>query len=298
MTGVRLFPAALAAALAVALAVPAAAQEPAPAHPTQPTGTIGPPVPMERGPAIPQPRSDSDTPPPEQIVTGLSQDEVDITASFTGSDILIYGAIRRNAPVDDPTSPGIIVTLEGPSQSVTVRRMGRVGPIWMNTATLRVGAAPDFYAVSSSAPLDQLLDPDEDVRHRISPALAIRALGTVDVEDATAFTEAMLRIRTESGRYRVDEGSVQLVDETLFRADVVLPSNLIEGDYRARIFLVRGGKVVDRNTVPIRVEKVGIERWLYRLSIRHSFWYGLMSLGIAIAAGALASAAFRVLRRG
>ena len=295
MTGARLWLAA-AAAMAAVLAVPVIAQAPPPAGaPTM----IGPPAPLERGPAVPQPRSDTDPPLAEQIVTGLSQDEVDITASFTGSDILIYGAIRRNEPVEDGTSPGIIVTLEGPSQSVTVRRMGRVGPIWMNTARLRVGAAPDFYAVASSAPLDQLLDPDEDVRHRISPTLAIRALsGTVDVEDATAFTEAMLRIRSESGRYRVDEGSVQIVDETLFRADVVLPSNLIEGDYRARIFLLRGGKVVDRNTVPIRVEKVGIERWLYRLSINHSFWYGLMSLGIAIGAGALASAVFRMLRRG
>ncbi|SEI03915.1 TIGR02186 family protein [Paracoccus alkenifer] len=292
MTGARLW---LAAAAAAVLAGPVAAQTPAP---TAEPMMIGPPAPLERGPAVPQPRSDTDPPRPEQIVTGLSQDEVDITASFTGSDILIYGAIRRNEPIADDTSPGIIVTLEGPSQSVTVRRMGRVGPIWMNTARLRVGAAPDFYAVASSAPLYLLLDPDEDVRHRISPALAIRALGTVDVEDATAFTEAMLRIRTESGRYRVDEGSVQIVDETLFRADVVMPSNLVEGDYRARIFLLRGGKVVDRNTVPIRVEKVGIERWLYRLSINHSFWYGLMSLGIAIGAGALASAVFRMLRRG
>lgn len=301
MKGARLLPARIAAvALCAMLAGAGLAQAPAPA--TEPDATppsvIGPPVPPERGPAVPQPRNVPDTRPAEQIVTGLSQDEVDISASFTGSDILIYGAIRRNGPVDSSTSPGIIVTLEGPSQSVTVRRMGRVGPIWMNTATLRVAAAPDFYAVASSAPLDRLLDPDEDVRHRISPSLAIRALGTVDVEDATAFTEAMLRIRTESGRYRVDEGSVQLVDETLFRADVVLPSNLVEGDYRARIFLVRDGKVVDRNTVPIRVEKVGIERWLYRLAMQHSFWYGLMSLGIAIAAGALASTLFRVLRRG
>lgn len=301
MKGARLLPARIAAvALCAMLAGAGLAQAPAPAAEPDatPPSVIGPPVPPERGPAVPQPRNVPDTRPAEQIVTGLSQDEVDISASFTGSDILIYGAIRRNGPVDSSTSPGIIVTLEGPSQSVTVRRMGRVGPIWMNTATLRVAAAPDFYAVASSAPLDRLLDPDEDVRHRISPSLAIRALGTVDVEDATAFTEAMLRIRTESGRYRVDEGSVQLVDETLFRADVVLPSNLVEGDYRARIFLVRDGKVVDRNTVPIRVEKVGIERWLYRLAMQHSFWYGLMSLGIAIAAGALASTLFRVLRRG
>ena len=34
----------------------------------------------------------------EQVVAGLSQDAVSITTDFTGSEILIYGAIRRDAP--------------------------------------------------------------------------------------------------------------------------------------------------------------------------------------------------------
>lgn len=252
-------------------------------------------VPLERGPAVPLPG----TPPPERLVSGLSQDQVAITATFTGSEILIYGAIRRDLPVPAAEPPGIIVTVEGPSQAITVRRKNRVGPIWVNTQGVRIGAAPDFYVVASSAPLEAMLDPAEDVRHRISPPLAVRALsGGLDVEDTTPFTEALLRLRTDSGRYRVDEGAVRILEDTLFRADVQLPSNLVEGDYRARIFLVRDGRVIDSDTVPIRVEKVGIERWLYRLAIQQPFWYGLMSLTIAMAAGLVASAAFRALRRG
>lgn len=252
-------------------------------------------VPLERAPAVPVPEA----PPPERLVSGLSQDQVAITASFTGSEILIYGAIRRDEPKARDEAPGIIVTVEGPSQSVAVRRKDRVGPIWVNTAGMRIGAAPDFYVVASSGPLERMLDPAEDVRFRISPPLAIRALSAgAEVGDPTPFTEALLRIRTDSGRYRVDEGAVQIVDDTLFRADVRLPANLVEGDYRARIFLVRDGRVIDSDTVPIRVQKVGLERWLYRLAIHQPFWYGLMSLAIAMAAGLVASAAFRALRRG
>ena len=33
----------------------------------------------------------------ESLVTGLSRDDVQITANFTGSDILVYGAVRRDA---------------------------------------------------------------------------------------------------------------------------------------------------------------------------------------------------------
>ncbi len=37
----------------------------------------------------------------EQIVLGLSQDEVAITANFDGSKILLFGAIQRDAPQPD-----------------------------------------------------------------------------------------------------------------------------------------------------------------------------------------------------
>lgn len=237
-------------------------------------------------------------PEPERIVTGLSQDAVSITTSFTGSEILIFGAIRRDAP-PQAGPVGIIVTVEGPSQQVTVRRKERLAGIWINTQSLRIAAAPDFYAVATSGPLPALLDPAEDTRFRISPALAIRALSAeAEVENVTPFTQALLDLRTASGRYRVDEGAVHIVDDTLFRADVRMPSNLVEGDYRARIFLVRDGAVIDYDQAPIRVRKVGLERWLYRLAIEQPFWYGLMSLAIAMAAGWLASAAFRAIRRG
>ena len=238
-------------------------------------------------------------PPPERIVTGLSQDAVSITTSFTGSEIIIYGAIRRDAPPPSDGGSGIIVTLEGPPQPVTVRRKQRIAGVWINTSALRIAAAPDFYVVATSEPLAEMLDPDDNVRFRIAPALAVRALSAdADVDDMTPFTEALLRLRREDDRYRVDEGSVRIVDDTLFRADVRMPANLIEGDYRARIFLVRGGHVIDSDTAPIRVQKVGLERWLYRLAIHQPFWYGLMSLALAMAAGLIASAAFRALRRG
>lgn len=248
-----------------------------------------------RAPAAAEPAAE----PPERIVTGLSQDDVSITTSFTGSEILIYGAIRRDAPPPRADPPGIIVTVEGPSQAVTVRRKDRIAGIWVNTQGVRIGAAPDFYVVASTAPLDRMLDPAEDVRYRISPPLAVRALsGGTGALDPTPFTEALLRLRTQSDRYRLDEGSVHIVDDTLFRAEIRMPSNLVEGDYRARIFLVRDGRVIDSDRAPIRVQKVGLERWLYRLAMERPFWYGLMSLAIAMAAGWIASAAFRALRPG
>ena len=114
---------------------------------------------------------------------------------------------------------------------------------------------------------------------------------------AASTTQALIRIRAGEGLYQVLEGAVDLEQQTLFRTQVALPANLVEGDYATRIFLTRDGQVVDSFETEIAVQKVGIERWLYNLSHDWPLGYGLLSLAIAIVAGWSASAAFQALRR-
>jgi uncharacterized protein (TIGR02186 family) len=233
----------------------------------------------------------------ETVVAGLSLDEIGITTSFDGSSVLIYGAVRRDAP--EPPGPPleVIVTLEGPSGAVVVRKKNRQAGIWINTEKVGVAATPSFYAVASTGPLAQILDPGEDVRQRISVPLAVRAFsGPLEVADARPCTEALLRIRMAEGLYSLSESSVTLVEGTLFRADFQLPANLIEGDYRTRIFLLRGGIVIDAFLAALPVRKVGIERTIFVLSQQNPLAYGLLSLLIAVSAGWIASALFRLLR--
>ena len=106
----------------------------------------------------------------ERVVAGLSQDAVSITADFTGSEILIYGAVKRDSAPTDEGPLGVIVTMQGPPQSVKVRRKERRFGIWMNTSSLVISAAPDFYVVATSGPLDDMLLPSEDLQHRSYPA--------------------------------------------------------------------------------------------------------------------------------
>jgi uncharacterized protein (TIGR02186 family) len=256
-------------------------------------------VPQGNADALPlQATPVAEPPPAESVVAGLSSDSVAITASFNGSDILIYGAIKREAPIPSGPPLQVIVTVEAPSSAVTVWRKERKAGIWVNSEAVRIGAAPGFYAVATSAALDDILLPEWDSRYRISLSHAMRAFaGQIAVESAVPFTEALIRIREDEGLYRLDEGSVSLIDQTLFRADVSLPANLVEGAYKTRIFLLRDGQVIDVFVAPINVRKVGLERWLYRLAFDQPFLYGLMSLAVAVFAGWGASAAFRKLRR-
>ncbi len=232
----------------------------------------------------------------EQIVADLSQTRVSITANFDGSEILIFGAIRREAPLPEGDL-AVVITVEGPSEPVTVRKKDRVAGIWVNTEAVDVDLAPSFYAIATSAPLPQAINQTEDLRYKVTIPQAIRAVGTTEtVADAEPFLEALMRIKSDKASYQVLDGQVRLTSDTLFDTSISLPSNLTQGAYRTRIFLTRGGAVIDRFETSIDVQKVGLEKFIYTLAHQRPLIYGLLSLAIAIAAGWMASAFFRYVR--
>ena len=170
----------------------------------------------------------------EEIVLGLSRDEVAITATFDGSDVLIFGAIKREAPAPDTGPLQVIITLSGPSEPITVRRKDRVVGIWANRDAAEINDAPSFYAVASSAPLTDSLNEAEDLERAISIPRVIRAIDAPDgIDDIDAFSEALIRIRAGEGLYQQLEGGVDIEEETLFRGQISLPASLTEGDYKA-----------------------------------------------------------------
>ena len=241
---------------------------------------------------------DTEAPPPgETIVAGLSQNRIAIKANFSGSEIMIYGAVRREAPPPEGQPLHVIITIEGPPSPLTVRRKDRVAGIWINDASIRVDSAPSFYAVASTGPVGLILSRTEDQRHRITLPGTIRTVGaSAQADNPSEFVDALLRIYEAQGRYRLSEDVVRFSEATLFRSDVVLPANLTEGDYRVRIFLVRGGKVIDTLERRIGVRKEGLERSVYNLAHDKPLAYAAMAILIALFAGWSASEIFRRLR--
>lgn len=230
----------------------------------------------------------------EEVVLGLSQDSVSISTNFDGSEILIFGAIKREEAIpEDPLQ--VIITVAGPSEPLTVRRKEKRFGIWINIDAVEVDAAPSFYAVATSAPWSEVISETEDLRHSVSIPRAIRSVGS-KIADAQTFSQAVIRIRKANRLYQLHEGTIDLRESTLFNTAIAMPANLTEGDYRTRILLTRDGKVFSQYETTIDVRKVGLERWLYNLSRQQPLMYGLMSLAIAIAAGWGASAAFRMIR--
>lgn len=228
----------------------------------------------------------------EQVVAALSQTRVSVNANFDGSEILVFGAVKRDKPVPTDSPLDVIITVAGPEQVETIRRKDRRFGIWINVEAQVIGHTPTFYTVASTRPIADILPPLTDslwkitADKRILPALR-----------GNPAREALIELRQKDDLYRTREGEVVLSADTLFDTSIALPANIVEGAYATRIFLVRDGEVIDSYGTSINVQKVGIERWLYNLAYSQALIYGLMALAIAALSGWAASEVFRLIRR-
>ncbi|MEO1468344.1 MAG: TIGR02186 family protein [Pseudomonadota bacterium] len=230
----------------------------------------------------------------EEVVARLSQTSVSITTDFAGSEIVVYGAVRREAPAPEGQLH-LIVAITGPSTPVVLRKRERRWGVWVNGPPVQIDAAPSLYAVASTGPLDQILSHTDNLRHRIGLDEVIRLIDAPDwlVEERGDYREAVMRLRRDEGLYFTVSEGVMLDEDTLFQTAVPLPANLVAGEYRARIFLLRDRTVIDVHETAIAVQKVGLERVLYEMATEQEALYGVASILLALASGWLASAMFR-----
>lgn len=239
-----------------------------------------------------------------EIVGALSQNRVSLTANFSGSEILIFGAIRLNTEAAQaradgvPTPYDVVIVIEGPRQTIAIWRKDRRGGIWLNVDSVTMASVPSFYAVASTAPLTEIVTPETDAEFRISARQAIRVEQTIGAApEAAVFAEALLRIRERAAQYLSLDRYVQLDRDILFRANVRLPANLTEGAYTTRMYLMHEGQVIHQFRTAIFVRKDGFERWIHQMAYDQPLIYGMMALAIALVAGWGASALFRLIRQ-
>ncbi|MEM7506586.1 MAG: TIGR02186 family protein [Pseudomonadota bacterium] len=230
----------------------------------------------------------------EEIVAGLNQNQISITTDFDGSELFVYGAVKRTAPA--PEGPlDVIVVVIGPSKPVIVRKKERRFGIWINDAGVQVDAAPSLYAVSTNRPFREVISFTQDQLYKVGLNHSVKLIGnTNDAAYPEDYLRAAIRLNEARGLYFEQPQGVTINQETLFQTRIRLPAQLVEGDYRVRVFLLRDRTVVDTLEQGIDVRKVGLERWIYTMAKENAAIYGLLSIALALAAGWLASTFFRL----
>ena len=226
------------------------------------------------------------------LVPDISSRSVEIRYSFTGAQLLLFGAIlypRGRAP-ERPAD--IVVVLRGPVQPIVLREKQKIAGIWMNADSNRFRSAPSFYAVASSRPINQLVDERTAAIYELGlQNLQLSPGGGALPEKERRFEAGLLDLRRRQGLYAEYPSGVEISQGVLYRATISIPSQVPVGTYTAETFLIDRGRVLAAATREIEIDKTGFERFVALAARRHAFIYGLisviLSLGLGYAAGVL-----------
>ena len=228
------------------------------------------------------------------LVPDISARQVQIRYSFTGAQLLLFGAVVYPGGRPPDRQVDIAVVLRGPVQPILVREKQKVAGIWMNADSDRFRSAPSFYAVASSRPIGDLLDERTAAIYELGVHnLQLSPGGGALPDKERRFEAGLLDLRGRRNLYQENPGGVEITGGVLYRAVITIPSQVPVGTYTAETFLIDRHKVIAAATRDIQIDKSGFERTVAVQARRHSFLYGLTCVVLSLGFGWAAAAAFR-----
>ncbi len=225
----------------------------------------------------------------DDIVSGISQNVIQIKSNYTGSDIVVFGSVENSR-----SSQGrdVVVVVRGPDARMTVRRRDRIAGVWVNSDAARFEGLPAYYYLASTQPVDRIAPPAALARYGVGIRyLYPSAVGSH--HDPHFFLEAAKRHLKQVGLYAEAPGDIDFQSENLFSTHVPVPAAAPRGQYNVEVYLFRNGQVVSAQSTPLFVDATGLERQLYNLAHNAPLRYGLACVFMAMLLGWISSVLFR-----
>jgi uncharacterized protein (TIGR02186 family) len=238
-------------------------------------------------PVLPAAAAQADT-----LTTLLSTNRVEIHSTYSGAEIVIFGAMDFGGAAPPPGGVQIAITVTGPRSSVSVQKKARFGPIWINREKVRFDKSPGYHAVMASEPLEAIADAKTLKDMTFDPADDMP-----DVVPSTpqrlAFLPELVRLKQADGLFRKDEAGISFVGTRLFQSRITLPANAPLGRYYVTTHAFSAGKTIGTSNNEFYLTKTGFEALVASEARDRPWLYGLAAILSALGMGWLASVAFR-----
>jgi uncharacterized protein (TIGR02186 family) len=232
----------------------------------------------------------------EKLVSTLSNQAIQISSSFDGETISVFGSIEpdRAAGQTDAAGPyQAIIVVEGPLLDRVARQKTNVVGIWLNTDQVTFEHFPSFFHVLASDRLDDITDPITLTIENILPDTQAVESAAAGWYKSAVFGRQLVRLMTERGLFGVHPQAVQFLSDTAYTARLTLPSDIPNGAFVARTYILRDGQIVARGTEGFSVRKSGFERFVGLAAVQQPFLYGLACVFLALGTGWLGGVVFR-----
>ena len=229
-----------------------------------------------------------------RLVPDVSSRAIDIQYSFTGEELLLFGAILYPGQRLPDDRADIVVVLKGPVRPIVLREKQRVAGIWVNASSIRLRTSPGFYAIGSSRPIDKLVDERTAAIFELGLAnLSMSPTGFPEAKTLERFEAGLIDLYRRAGLFVENSAAVEITEGVLYRARIPVPARVPVGTYRAETYLISRGRVLAVASRDVQIRKAGFERFVALAAERHGFLYGLSAVLLSLVLGYGASAIFR-----
>jgi uncharacterized protein (TIGR02186 family) len=179
------------------------------------------------------------------LVPEVSQHEIQVRQGFTGTELLLFGAILNPDGTRAGQEYDIVVVLKGPTQSIVLREKQRLAGIWVNADSAEFRSAPTFFALASSKPIKRIVDDKTAAIYELGlDWLQLSPIGAFEPKEQKRFAAGLVDLMRRGGLYKEDTRAVSVSEQVLYQARISLPSNVQTGTYTAETFAITRGQVV------------------------------------------------------
>lgn len=220
------------------------------------------------------------------LVPEVSQHDIVLRQGFTGTQLLLFGAVLDPRGRRAEAAYDIVIVLKGPTEPIRLREKTQMAGIWVNADSTAYRSVPSFYAVASSRAISEIVDSRTAAIYELGlEYLQLSPTGTIDPEEQQRFSAGLVDLRTREGLYGQYDGAVAISQGVLYSARLPIPSNVRPGRYVAETFAIAKGRVIVSATSEVQVRKEGLERMVATEAENNGFLYGLFAIGLSLFMG-------------
>ena len=222
------------------------------------------------------------------LVTDLSESTVEISSTFSGAKILLFGAY------DGQNNDDIIVVVSGENGKIKVDRKEKKFGIWMISDSIKFSNVPKYYYIASNKKIEEITTQKEIIKRGlnfdnfdlINPKINSK-------KKYLEWYDALKRNMKKKQFWKIEENSIKLNKNTLFRKTLSLPSNVSTGMYNVKILHYRKGNLISQEESKIKIDKTGISANIYNIAQNFSAIYGIIAVIVALFFGWFTNFIFR-----
>ena len=224
----------------------------------------------------------------DNLVTDLSESTVEISSTFSGADILLFGAY------DGQKNDDIIVVVSGQKGNIKVDKKEKKFGIWMITESIKFLNVPKYYYIASNRKIEEITNKTEIKKRKLDLNNFELKNNKIDYKNLDKkWYEALKRNMKKKQFWKIEENSIKLNKNTLFRKTLSLPSNVSTGMYNVKILHYRKGNLISQEESKIKIDKTGISANIYNIAQNFSAIYGIIAVIVALFFGWFTNFIFR-----